>query len=195
MFEKNEVTQSDICADKVIGRDDNSTTHNHFYNKTIAYREDHILKKLLIEHEEEKQKDSEYQIFSNELNNFFKKKQVENLRDLNTKLKDGGRENLVDIAIDSKERVTKKIHRFSLYKSAQDIYSYLLTNIRTAFKHTIENRIKSGKFEHYEIDDIVKNEIIEPYFHNIQGSSLFIDIDELYGLLYLLTGNCHIKWD
>lgn len=195
MFEKNEVTQSDICAEKVIGRDDNSTTHNHFYNKTVRYREDHVLKNLLLEHEKEKKIDSEYQSFSDELNNFFKKKHVENLRDLRTKLTDGGRDNLVDIAIDSKERVTKKIHRFSLYKSAQDIYTYLLTNIRTAFKHTIENRIKSGKFESFEIDDIVRNEIIEPFFNNIQGSSLYIDIDELYGLLYLLTGNCHIEWD
>lgn len=194
MFEKNEVTQSDICAEKVIGRDDNSTIHNYFYNKTVIHREDHVLKKLLLEHENEKKIDSEYQSFSDELNNFFKKKHVENLRDLRTKLTDGGRDNLVDIAIDSKERVTKKIHRFSLYKSAQDIYTYLLTNIRTAFKHTVENRIKSGKFETFEIDDIVRNEIIEPFFNNIQGSSLYIDVDELYGILYLLTGNCHIEW-
>lgn len=195
MLDKNEVTQSNITAEKVVGRDDKSTTNNYFYKRPVLYREDLVLKRLLEEHENEKLKDSEYQKFSDELNNFFKEKQKENLRDLREKLVDGGRANLVDIAIDSKERVTKKIHKFSLYKSAQDIYTYLLTNIRSAFKHTIESRIKSGKFEAYEIDDLVKNEIIDPFFHNIQGSSLYIDVDELYGILYLLTGNCHIEWD
>lgn len=195
MLDKNEVTQSNITAEKVVGRDDKSTTHNHFYNRPVLYREDKVLKRLLEQHEQERNADPEYQRFSDELNNFFKEKQKERLRDLKQKLEDGGRDNLVDIAIDSKERVTKKIHRLSLYKSAQDIYTYLLTNIRSAFKHGIENRIKSGRFDAYEIDDLVKNEIIEPFYHNIQGSRLEIDIDELYGLLYLLTGNCHIEWD
>lgn len=195
MFDTNKVVQSDINANKVIGRDDNSTNHNHFYNRTVNYREDLVLKRLLDEHELEKKNDPDYQQFSDELNNFFKLKSVENLRDLNKKLIDGNRGNLVDIAIESKERVTKKIHKFALYKSAQDIYTYLLVNIRVAFKHCVENRIKSRRFEIFEIDDIVKNEIIEPFFSNVQGSSLCIDIDELYGVLYLLTGNCHIEWD
>lgn len=195
MFDNNKVEQSNIQADKVIGRDDNSTTHNHFYNRSVNYREDLVLKRLLDEHELEKKKDPNYQQFSDDLNNFFKIKSVENLRDLNKKLIDGNRKNLVDLAMESKERVTKKIHKFALYKSAQDIYTYLLANIRTAFKHCVESRIKSRRFEIFEIDDIVKAEIIEPFFSNIQGSSLCIDIDELYGILYLLTGNCHIEWD
>lgn len=195
MRDNNKVTQKNITAEKVIGRDDNSTTYNNFYNRPVVYREDLILKRLLDEHENEKRKDPEYHKFSDELNNFFKEKQEKKLRDLKEKLEDGGRSNLVDMAIDSKEKVVKKIHKFSLYKSAQDIYTYLLTNIRTAFKHFIESKIKSGEFPIYEIDDLVRSEIIDPFFHNIQGSSLYIDIDELYGLLYLLTGNCHIEWD
>ncbi|MFL0808160.1 MAG: hypothetical protein K6L60_12825 [Oceanobacter sp.] len=195
MLDKNIVTQENINADKVVGRDDNSVNHNHFYNRPVIYREDLILKRLLEEHENERLNNSSYQKFSDELNNFFKEKQLSKLRNLETKLMDGGRENFINIAIESKERVTKKIHKYSLYKSAQDIYTYLLTNIRSAFKHGIESRIKSGKFDTYEIDELVKNEIIDPFFHNIQGSSLYIDLDELYGLLYLLTGNCHIEWD
>lgn len=195
MFDNNKVVQSNIEANKVIGRDDNSTTHNHFYNRTVNYREDLVLKRLLDEHDLEKKNNPDYQQFSDDLNNFFKLKQVKNLRDLNKKLIDGNRENLIDIAMESKERVTKKIHKFALYKSAQDIYTYLLINIRSAFKHYVESRIKSGRFEIFEIDDIVRYEIIEPFFSNVQGSKLYIDIDELYGILYLLTGNCHIEWD
>ena len=49
MFDNNKVVQSDIEANKVIGRDDNSTTHNHFYNRAVNYREDLVLKRLLDE--------------------------------------------------------------------------------------------------------------------------------------------------
>jgi hypothetical protein len=71
MFDNNKVVQSDIEANKVIGRDDNSTTHNHFYNRAVNYREDLVLKRLLDEHELEKKNDPDYQQFSDDLNNFF----------------------------------------------------------------------------------------------------------------------------
>lgn len=194
MLNDNKVEQSNIRAETVVGRDDNSKTCN-FYNSSIIYKEDLTLKKLLEEHELEKLKNSEYQDFSDELNNFFKQKTEKKLRDLTQKLVDGDRENFVSVALEAKERVTKKIYKFSLYTSAQEVYTHLLTNIRTTFKHSIESKIKSGKFDIYEIDDLVKEKIIEPFYQTIQGSSLYIDLDELYGLLYLLTGNCHIEWD
>ncbi|PPK74963.1 hypothetical protein B0F87_107206 [Methylobacter tundripaludum] len=195
MLESNEVYQSEIRAETVVGRDDNRKIYNTIYNQSIIYREDQTLKKLLNEHELEKQKNPKYQEFSDELNNFFKQKTENKLRDLTQKLVDGDRENFVSVALEAKERVTKKIYKFSLYTSAQEVYTHLLTNIRTTFKHSIESKIKSGKFDIFEIDDLVKNIIIEPFYQTVQGSSLYIDLDELYGLLYLLTGNCHIEWD
>lgn len=195
MLESNEVSQSEIRAETVIGRDDNRKIYNTIYNQPIVYREDQTLKRLLKEHELEKQINPKYQEFSDELNNFFKQKTEKKLRDLTQKLVDGDRENFVSVALEAKERVTKKIYKFSLYTSAQEVYTHLLTNIRTTFKHSIESKIKSGKFDIFEIDDLVKNIIIEPFYQTVQGSSLYIDLDELYGLLYLLTGNCHIEWD
>ncbi len=153
------------------------------------------LRKLLEAHESERQNNPEYQVFSDELNNFFKQKTEKNLRDLTQKLSDGNREHLIDIALESKEKVTKNIYQFQHYPSAQKVYTHLLTNIRSSFKHLIESRIKSGKFEIFEIDDLVKEKVIEPFYQTVQGSSLHIDLNDLYGLLYLLTGNCHIEWD
>jgi hypothetical protein len=196
MLNDNKVEQSDIHAKAVVAHDyHHQETNNHYYNSPIIYKADLTLKKLLEEHELEKKNNSEYQYFSDDLNNFFKQKTEKKLRDLTQKLVDGHRENFVSVALEAKERVTKKIYKFSLYISAQEVYTYLLTNIRTTFKHSIESKIKSGKFEIFEIDDLVKVNIIEPFFQTVQGSSLYIDLDELYGLLYLLTGNCHIEWD
>jgi len=190
----NKTEQSKITANNVTGRDYNSTTNNH-YHYSNASTQDLILKRLLDEHEEEKQKNADYQQFSDELNNFFKQKTEKNQRDLTQKLLDGNRENLIDLALEAKERVTKKIHKYSFSKSAQEVYTYLLINIRDTFKHRIELRIKSGKIDVFTISDLVEEKIIEPFFQEVQGSSLYIDKNELYGLLYLLTGNCHIEWD
>jgi hypothetical protein len=193
-IDSNRVTQSGLdVGEDVAGRDINKTVHHH-YGPPI-YHEDSVLKNLLHEHEKEKNNDPAYRDFSEELNKFFKKSLISKPRNLEEKLFDGGRDYLIEFAMDAKERVTKKIERYSYFKSAQEIYTYLLTNIRTAFLHEVQAKIKSGKFHNYQIDDIVKIHIIDPFLHNLNGSSLEIDKNELYGLLYFLTGNCYIDWD
>ncbi|NOR69726.1 MAG: hypothetical protein GQ532_08560 [Methylomarinum sp.] len=191
----NKTEQSNIAANNVTGRDDNSTTNNYYQPPLSTSNHDLVLRRLLEEHEKAKQKDADYQKFSDELNNFFKQQTEKNHRDLTQKLLDGNRENLVNVALAAKAKVTMKINKHSFSKSAQEVYTYLLTNIRITFKHTIEARIKSGKFENFDINDLVDEKIIEPFFQEVQGSRLYIDRNELYGLLYLLTGNCHIEWD
>lgn len=188
------VTQENIvAAGDVAAGDINKQTYN--ISLPPIYIEDKVLKRLLAEHELEKESDPVYREFSEELNRFFSKALVKNFRNLEDKLTDGDREFLIIAAMESKERLTKKIHRFSLYKSAQEIYTYLLVNIRTCFLHEVQSKIKSKKFSLHEIDDLVCSKIIEPFLHNLQGSSLEIDRDELYGVLYFLTGNCYIEWD
>jgi len=188
------IIQKNINAggDVAGGNIDKSSIH---INIPIPYQNDATLKQLLLQHEIEKSTDPEYREFSKELNRFFNKKLPEKFRDLETKLTDGKREFVIELAQDSKEKLTKKIEKYQHYQSAQDIYTYLLVNIRTSFVHQVQSKIKSGVFKEFEIDEIVANEIIGPFLFNLQGSSLLIDKDELYGVLYFLTGNCYIEWD
>jgi len=193
-IDSNKVSQSDLeVKGDVAGRDLHKSVHHH--HGPPIYHEDSVLKALLQEHEKEKENDPEYRSFSEDLNKFFKISLNSKKRDLEQKLSDGGRDYLLEMAMDAKERVTKKIERYSNFRSAQEIYTYLLTNIRTAFLHEVQSKIKSGDFSHYEIDEIVKKNIIDPFLHNLNGTSLEIDNSELYGLLYFLTGNCYIEWD
>ena len=164
-------------------------------NSPIYYHVDEALKQLLAEHEIEKQRDVEYRQFSEELNKYFGKSIRDNMRSLDEKLEAGGRSYLIDYALEAKESVTKKIHRLAHYMSAQEVYTYLLTNIHAAFIHEVSSKIKSGQFHNHQIDDIVKEHIIDPYLCNLNGSSLQITKHELYGILYFLTGNCYIEWD
>lgn len=184
----------------VGGRDvyDQSTTNTSVINNyaaPIVYRQDNRLKILVEEHEREVINDIYYRDFSEKLNNYLERKVEGKLRNLEEKLIDSNREYLLDYALDVKESVSKKIMLYSHYKSAQELYTYILTNIRTTFLHEITPRIKSGDFKQYDINDLVEQKIIQPLLENIGICSLRIDKDELYGLLYILTGNCYIEWD
>ncbi|WP_125718562.1 ABC-three component system protein [Pseudoalteromonas rubra] len=198
VLDSNKASLDNVSArGHVSGRDvhDHSThiTHNHV--APVMYRQDHRLRELVEEHEQEIQKDELYKDFSSQLNNFLERKVEGKLRDLGQKLTDGSRDYLLDYAMDVKERVSKKIMQFSHYRSAQELYTYILTNIRTTFLHEISSRIKSGDFKDYEINGLVEDKIIQPVLESVNGCSLNIDKDELYGLLYILTGNCYIEWD
>lgn len=190
----NNVKQENLNAANIAGRD--LQIQNHIYN--ISTPQNHFvdskLKELLQAHENEKQNDPCYRKFSEELNNFFKTS-LQNQRSLDQKLTAANRQHLIELASELKDSVTKKIERHAFFKSAQDIYTYLLTQIRTTFTHEVQSKIKSGKFEAYAIDEIINNDIITPLLLNLNGSSLHIDKSELYGLLYFLTGNCYVEWD
>ncbi len=196
-IEPNKVSQSNINAgQKVVGRDDNSlntTTYN--INAPIIFKADENLRKLIRAHELEIEKDPAYKEFTERLHKFLYKEVVGELRDLQQKLIDSDRKHLIFLALDLKERITKKIQKSSHYTSAQEIYTYLLSNIRSAFCHEVYGKIKSGKFQQHEIDEFVLSAIVEPYLHSVEGCSLNIDKEEIYGLLYILTGNCYINWD
>ncbi|PHS69517.1 MAG: hypothetical protein COB23_06075 [Methylophaga sp.] len=194
VFDANKTTQKNITADKVAARDliDNSINNNY---GPLIYREDTILKELVEEHEKEILLDHEYKEFSDKLNNFLYRKVEGSLRDLNEKLNSGNRAHLVEMAMDLKESITKKIMKNSHFESAQKIYTHLLVQIRVTFQSEISSRVKSREFQEYEIDDLVVNKIIGPLLHSVEGCSLLIDKEDLYGLLYVLTGNCYIEWD
>ncbi|MFA5924392.1 MAG: hypothetical protein WC856_24385 [Methylococcaceae bacterium] len=99
MIENNKVDQKNItAAGSVAGRDlyDQKTTF--IINNSILYREDTVLKSLLLEHEHEKTFDPEYREFSEELNKFFRTTLRNNLRNLEEKLNDGRRDYLIDLA-------------------------------------------------------------------------------------------------
>lgn len=116
-------------------------------------------------------------------------------RNLEQKLLDGNKNHVIQFATECKHKINKKISKYGLFRTANDVFVYLLGHIETKFLTTIKSRICSKKFETYEIDDLIENEIINKLWGDCQHSSLFDNFDELYGLLYLLTGNCHIDWD
>ena len=59
----------------------------------------------------------------------------------------------------------------------------------------IKSKICSNQFQEHEIDELINRNIIKPIWEDCQLYSLIDDEGDLFGLLYLLAGNCHIDWD
>ncbi|MBE9578865.1 hypothetical protein IM753_02575 [Moraxella sp. K127] len=108
---------------------------------------------------------------------------------------DGNRKHLVEIAIESKSKIHRKIAKYGLFKTANEVFLFLLSNTLSIFQYQIKGKILSKEFSNQKIDDFIADRIINPLWEDCQMSSLFDSIDEMYGLLFLLTGNCHIDWD
>jgi hypothetical protein len=197
-IDSNKVSMKDVqSGGHISGRDTTISNYSQTINNNapVMYRQDPRIRELILEHEQEILADPSYKEFSEKLNNFLNRTVENELRDLQQKLEDGQRDFLVDYAMEQKESVTKKIMSYSHFTTAQEIYTFILANMRVTFLHQIAPKIKSSKFDAYEIDDLVVQQIIEPTLISLEGCSLVIDKDELYGLLYVLTGNCYIEWD
>jgi len=117
---------------------------------------------------------------------------------LEQKLLEGNRKDLIDDAIWLKEEYYKKLTKYQLYQSAQKIQAHLLASILERFRNKIYPLIIS------EADDItvssaISEEIVRPLVSLIEQEGLEDNIlgfsaTDIEGMIYYLTGRCHIKW-
>lgn len=154
---------------------------------------------MIEKFEKNKQVNPDFEKLSQELTHYLQRKIEKNnpkfARDLKQKLIDGNREFIIETAIESKSKIHRKIAKYGLFKTANEVFLFLLSNTLSIFQYQIKGKILSKEFSVYEIDDFIADRIINPLWEDCQMSSLFDNIDEMYGLLFLLTGNCHIDWD
>lgn len=113
---------------------------------------------------------------------------------LEDKLRLGGREAEVPRALRQKEEFQKKLMRLRLSKTAQKVLAFLLSRVDTQFRYSIRPHIDLG-MPQVEVDHRVLTEIIENVREMLGLNPLEIDDEEICGMIYYLTGNCHIRWD
>ena len=114
---------------------------------------------------------------------------------LEEKLKNGGRPDLLDSALKLKESFYKNLTREQLAPSIQDAYVHILACIITIFEQKILPLIKGGKSPEV-IDKAIYEEIINHIYTEISDIREFNhNMEDIRGMLYYLTGNCHIKWN
>jgi len=125
------------------------------------------------------------------LNHFIKQNQ-NNQRNLETKLTEAGKSEEIAEAMELKEKFTKFLTKNSLSEIAQEAYANVLCKLKISYESNVKPLIKSHAPE-VEIDAAVYKVINEMY-DDLKGSLLESDHLQIKGMLYFLTGNCHIEW-
>lgn len=117
---------------------------------------------------------------------------------LEAKLKDGGfSQSAIDKARRLKMHFAKKSTRFQYYESAQLIDSYLFAKLCHRFDTYILPNIENHPL--CEIRQMVYEKVVQPIIDEINANGscdrqLCYNEDDIYGMLYYLTGKCHINW-
>lgn len=113
---------------------------------------------------------------------------------LKKKLENGNRLKYLEFAEISKEKFAKKLLLNEHSESAQLIYAFLLAKVYTSFQTNIYTRLNEGHPEEY-INQLIAESIVKPLEELLGDNLLRIYDDEINGMIYFLTGNCHIKWN
>lgn len=118
---------------------------------------------------------------------------------LEEKLLDGGFSSQeIANAARKKMKYAKKAEKFKFFESAQKIDAFLFGEIKTSFDHYVAPLIKTGA-DKETIGRVLYENVIAPLIAKIEsdGASdekLCYNADDIDGMIYYLTGGCHINW-
>lgn len=184
-------TQENITIDgngDVVAGD---KVENHYYSNKYTR-----LKRLFDALFEEVQQNEKLQIVCEELNRYLTDKDTIGLEQ---KLIDGGfNDSYITNATEQKEFFAKKLYRFQEYESAQFIYVDLLALIKTNFQDYVYPILKK-EIDKSILNQTIREKIVDPILLilNTDGADdniLNLNAEEVKGMIYYLTGRCHIKW-
>lgn len=111
---------------------------------------------------------------------------------LECKLSDAELSRLLEYALECKEKFEKNLylHQYSL--AAQEIYLYLMSKARSIFKS--EANLAFPGMHPHEKTKFVRERLVQVLQEELGKNPLDLGCDEIYGIVFFLTGNCHIHW-
>ncbi len=182
--EGNEITNGDLA-----GRDVNKQTYQI---GRIPFSGQNTLLNLY-----EKLKAEENEVFTeivDELMHFKNHASNTPFIGLEAKLESGNRTVYLQFAEVAKEKFTKKMMKNEHSETAQYIYAFLLAKVYSRFQTSIYPRLSEGHPDTF-ITSLILETIINPLEDLLGENLLRLYEDEIHGMIYFLTGNCHIKWN
>ncbi|PQJ12628.1 hypothetical protein CJD36_002480 [Flavipsychrobacter stenotrophus] len=189
MIDENIITVNDTSiGGKFTGRDDRSFNIN-----TLNVRSEY-LQELYEKFQKEKENNPELVELCDELD-YYNSRLDGDVLGLDEKLTAGNREKIIFYAKSVKEKFHKKLVTTSQYSYiAQDINIWLLAKVKRGFMMEIYTLICNDEPEE-KINYIITERIINPVKAEL-GINLFkYDEEDIMGMIFFLTGNCHLKWN
>lgn len=112
---------------------------------------------------------------------------------LEKKLEQGNRKELIEHATLLKNRFERRIAKNQMSLSEQHVYIQVLSAINTTWIYNIRPLIENGE-DSKIIDDAIVTKLIEPVHKAIVSYDCTVSTDLVSGMLYFLTGKCHLAW-
>ncbi|NAO55362.1 ABC-three component system protein [Pseudomonas syringae] len=138
--------------------------------------------------------DEEFRDFIEVFNSYLNDRVNRPIIGLKQKLLNGDREDLVEEAIEHKDRFAKIVARAQFSPRRQYIYFYILQKIKAGFDGQVRPLIKAGALPE-NIDQSIYHNIVNSIFSEVNSVDISIDQHLIYGMLYFLTGKCHLVWE
>lgn len=113
---------------------------------------------------------------------------------LEGKLNAGGRSDLIAEAVYLKNKFEKKVAKDQLLTVEQHVYVQILSAIISIWKQKIKPLIDSGA-GNIEIDKVIYEEVLCPVHEAVVRYDNLVTTESVSGMLYFLTGKCHLRWD
>jgi hypothetical protein len=112
---------------------------------------------------------------------------------LEKKLERGARHDLFNRARFLKNKFARRVAKNQMSLTEQHVYIQILSAINTTWYQRIHPMIVSGATNH-EIDQLILDELIKPVHQAIVRFDHTITTEVVSGMLYFLTGKCHLIW-
>ena len=177
--------QDNHAGQDIAGRDINKHTHVNTANKSP-------LRKVVEKLEAECLHDPNFNKYISDLVHYTNSIHSDQKRDLKMKLTEAGRLDELHEAEELKEKFAKLLIKSSLSEQAQNAYVHILSKIKIEYDGKVKPLLKEGG-SLVDIENKVL-EIVNDIYKDLVGTVLEHNIREIKGMLYFLTGNCHIEW-
>jgi hypothetical protein len=189
-MDSNEVKQKgNVVEGDQAGRDIHK--HEHFHLPPAQQLSQ--MARMILKYRTEAANDSEIKVTIEQLQR-WQKRPTGDVMGLEEKLRNGNRPDVIDTAIAAKDRFAKLLTKHEYSCAAQEIYAYLLAKIHQLFSSVVYTKISRGGTPE-EIDKLLVTEVYDRVETILEDNPLGITPEEVVGMLFWLTGNCHLKWN
>lgn len=135
----------------------------------------------------------EFRSIKDELEEYDKPRPARDIIGLPSKLKAGGREDLLEDATACKDKFAKRLSKYEFSSHHAAIHLNFLSRIEEKFNSLIVPMIKNGESSTV-IDLAISQLIIQPLADEVAPADATLTSKKIRGMMFLLTGNCYLNW-
>jgi hypothetical protein len=167
----------------------------HDVNIFEAPRGETVLARLFRRLKTEAAEDRVLSEYIGELEIFTRQVENEDVIGLEEKLKAAGRDDQLIMAMKMKEMIFASLSQNIFSPTFQQIYATLIGKVFEEFETWVKPAIQSDA-DRATIDILVNTKVIKPIIAEVEqcGEYAGIVTQTIRGMVYFLTGNCHIRW-